>query len=184
VLLTLICIWLGKISVEARQQKEAVAWVKEHLGTVHYDWQLLDALAKKPKGLEPPGPRWLRKLIGDDFFQTAEAVWITDVDIDDLSQLADLTDLKQLSLIGNRLRDVEPLASLTKLRRLELSVNEIRDISPLFGLKDLTYLNLKGNPVNEGQLRELTAQVEGLQSGSAERDGRIKAIMQVRPLIR
>ncbi len=39
VLATVLCVWLGLKVREAKQQKEAVAWVEETRGNVSYDYE-------------------------------------------------------------------------------------------------------------------------------------------------
>jgi hypothetical protein len=181
-LMTLLCMWFGKISTEANSQREAVQWVKGHLGSVRYDWQL--TAAPSGKATEPRGPRWLRRLVGDDYFQTAKQVWITDVDIEDLTPLTKLTELERLTLINNRLRDISPLAKLTRLKCLELSVNDIEDISPLVQLTDLTYLGVHRNPIAESKRPLDFSAIQRLNRFPESRRDVIEENMQIRPLLR
>ena len=53
----------------------------------------------------------------------------------DISPLAGLTQLVELSLDNNQISDVSPLSGLTNLRLLRLSGNPIADTSPLATLK-------------------------------------------------
>ena len=58
----------------------------------------------------------------------------------DLRPLANLINLKVISLEGNGISDISPLAELKKLQRLDLSRNHISDIHPLAepnGTKDI-----------------------------------------------
>lgn len=90
---------------------------------------------------------------------------------DDLTVLASLTSLRELSVIGSRVPDddlqliaqlpllerlnlrecgissIAPLENKTSLTHLDLSGNAIRDISPLSTLPQLLELNLRGNAV-------------------------------------
>ncbi|CAJ1225264.1 mucus-binding protein [Levilactobacillus zymae] len=59
----------------------------------------------------------------------------------DLSPLADLQNLTELQLTGNRIKDVTPLAGLKNLKSLGLTLNEIGDFSPL---KDNQYTSFYG----------------------------------------
>ena len=63
--------------------------------------------------------------------------------------LANLTELRMLSLNANQISNIKPLTSLTKLERLWLEDNKIRDVSPLAGLVNLEVLKLIGNPVKD-----------------------------------
>ncbi len=67
ILMTVICIWLGIIVKRARDQQEAVEFIKENGATVTYDYQF-DGTGNGNPNAMPPGPAWLRRIIGDDFF--------------------------------------------------------------------------------------------------------------------
>ena len=49
--------------LRARQQQAAIGAIEDVGGTVMYRFERLG----EP---EPPGPRWMRKLIGDEYFVT------------------------------------------------------------------------------------------------------------------
>lgn len=68
VLMTALAVWLGVVVNRAREQREAVEAIEALGGAVTYDWEL------EPNRKEPPGPGWLRTLIGDDFFQEVHEV--------------------------------------------------------------------------------------------------------------
>jgi len=61
VLLTVLCVWLGVTVNRARKQREAVAAIEALGGYVRYEYQY-------GSGQEPPGPKWLRELIGEEYF--------------------------------------------------------------------------------------------------------------------
>ena len=72
-LVTVLGVWLGIVVNQAREQREAVAAIKAAGGVVYYDWEE----HHDPFGDEdavPPGPAWLRRFIGDDFFLKANIV--------------------------------------------------------------------------------------------------------------
>lgn len=74
----------------------------------------------------------------------------------DLSPLAGLINLEELSLQQNRISDNHLLAGLKKLHTLDLSYNDISDIRPLVALTQLRTLWIKENPVTDfTQLSEL-----------------------------
>ena len=68
-----------------------------------------------------------------------------------LAPLAGLTNLKGLTLYGNKIVDVSPLAGLTKLEELVLGGNKITDVSPLAALTNLRVLLLHANPIPDDQ---------------------------------
>lgn len=122
ILISLVAIWLSVIANAAKQQKSAVAKLRKANIAVHYDYQVEVLTASEltypdehparrfyPQSftnqiLVPPGPQWLRQLIGGDYFQTVTAVSIYDHFPTDqwASQYrayveASLPDLRQLS---------------------------------------------------------------------------------------
>lgn len=80
VLMTAFAVWFGVIVNRAREQREAVKAIEERGGAIIYDWQesIPISVPFDPRGLvlddKPPGPPWLRRLIGDDYFQKVEYV--------------------------------------------------------------------------------------------------------------
>lgn len=77
--------------------------------------------------------------------------------ISDLGPLEDLDRLEYLNLNDNLISDISPLKRLVNLRRLILSANRITDISPLQDMDALTDLNLSDNMVRDiGVLEKLT----------------------------
>src|SRR5262245_9524093 len=65
-------LWLGHRVNKARQQREAAAAVKAHGGWVHYDYEFVNG--KLASGKQPWAPRWLRKALGDEYFQEIQQV--------------------------------------------------------------------------------------------------------------
>ncbi|HUY90495.1 MAG TPA: hypothetical protein VMV10_17290 [Pirellulales bacterium] len=78
VLLTALAVWLGVASHRMREQREAVKAIETLGGTVAYDWQyerLTDEVVfDRLPGKHPGAPAWLRRLVGDDFFQEVVGV--------------------------------------------------------------------------------------------------------------
>lgn len=81
----------------------------------------------------------------------------------DLTEVAKLAELEELSIPLTRVTDLRPIASLTKLRRLNIASNDVRDLTPLSALRDLELLNLYETPVTDlsplsslANLRQLT----------------------------
>jgi len=67
----------------------------------------------------------------------------------DISPLATLTQLQDLTLMGGGIIDINPLATFTQLHGLNLRDNLITDISPLADMQDLHNLNLRGNRITD-----------------------------------
>lgn len=96
VVLTVFAIWLGVIVSRAREQRAAVVEIQKLGGLAYYDWFYQDTEG-------PPGPAWLRRLIGDDFFQDVEMVSF------DSSPPADNTDIPGALPFLERLRKLRTI---------------------------------------------------------------------------
>ena len=71
-----------------------------------------------------------------------------DVQIQDISALSCMPNLKDLKLGGNSISDISELSSLTNLTALVLTDNNISDISALANLSNLERLYLEGNAIS------------------------------------
>lgn len=75
----------------------------------------------------------------------------------DLSPLAGLRYLENLSLLNNDIIDINPLTGLTSIKKLALGWNNISDITPLEGLVNLESLGLWNNQISDiSVLKNLT----------------------------
>ena len=146
--LTVLCAWLGMVARKASMQKAAVTWVTENSGTVWYDFHI-----DNPKGVpidttaQPPGPLWLRELVGLDFFAVAR--WGKVEEVSSVSHLGSLPHLKELSVDHSSVNDVTPLKNLKRLKRLFLRHSPITDVTPLASLSDLEHLSLNDTDVRD-----------------------------------
>ena len=70
---------------QAKKQRTAVAAVRSLGGSLSYDGLLATG--------EAPGPVWLQKLLGEDFFVTVDGVKFDEIEVTD----ADLENLQGLS---------------------------------------------------------------------------------------
>ncbi len=119
-----IAVWLGIFSNRARRQKYVVEKVRALGGTVAYDFQ-------KQKGgrwndfdfkNSPPGPDWMRRFIGDDYFESVVQIGlqktpITDSDLVCLDNLPDANALEWLNLDNTKISN-DGLAHVERFRRL------------------------------------------------------------------
>jgi len=91
---------------------------------------------------------------------------LDEIDIADIGALASFTDLKQLSLKGNRISDIDALASLEDIEKLELSDNQISDLGALSGLRSLVELSLQNNLISDIAPLSALSRLESLCLGS------------------
>lgn len=64
------CSWLAVRLLQLERQRQAIAAVEKSGGYVFYDYQISRYVLIDSPDWEnpPPGPKWLRDLLGDDFF--------------------------------------------------------------------------------------------------------------------
>ena len=118
ILMTVLCIWLGYLSNEARKQRNVVAWVEDKLGAVRYDYEYIENVGWSDN--EPPGPDWLREWIGIDYFCDVTGVVILGGNAIDLTPLKDLVALESLIVFNTPVLDLSPLEVLTNLKEVKL----------------------------------------------------------------
>jgi len=152
--------WVAVRMQRARREREAVAAIVKLGGQVRYDYQVPQSGNPLP-GAGPPGPAWLRKLLGENFFVTVVGVHLensscTDAD---LEYLAVLTQLRSLELDGTRVTDagLERLTGLTRLQELGLDGTLVTGagLKHIEGLTQLQLLDLGGTRVTDAGLEHL-----------------------------
>lgn len=131
VLVTVVGVWLGVRVNSARRQAAIVAAIEQVDGFVSYDWQF-DEDDHETGAIHPPAPAWLRNLIGDDYFQTVTAVYITnDPYLEDqrLPAVDQLPALKKLALGETQVGDatMPRISKLNHLRVLDISQTNVTD---------------------------------------------------------
>jgi hypothetical protein len=175
-LCAIACSWLGVKLQQARPQREAVAALEKLGALVFYDWQY-DAQGISLPSPQPPGRLWLRRVLGDDFFQSVHTVELTNRDITDaglenigadLKHLECLSQLQWLDLSGTPITDSDLtyLTALSQLQRLDLVSTDVTDagLEHLKCLNKLRVLNLARTQVTDAGLEVLTCfgQLKGL----------------------
>jgi hypothetical protein len=165
---TVPCVWLSWRVQAKRRDREAISEIENLGGGVLYDWQRdrMTRLADFDDAEnDAPGARWLRKLLGDDFFAAVSLVSVP-VDIADaqLVHVEVLTGLNSLELHGPQLTDagLEHLKGLKRLESLTLDNTGVTDagLEHLKGLTRLESLRLNYTAVTDAGLehvKELTS---------------------------
>jgi hypothetical protein len=123
---TLLCIWLGVVSSQARRQQRAVTRFRALGGQLGFDYQR----NSNNNSWRPTGqivPAWIRGRIGEDYFRNLVLVYLnesSDAENDDLKLLQNLPALEVIELCGvKRITDdgLVHLAGLNGLKVLSLS---------------------------------------------------------------
>ncbi len=177
-LITAISIVLGLYVNRVQRRREVVALVSRHGGAVTYDYQF-------DRNGKPPGPKWARAWLGDDFFADLIVVRVRGIKTDEprlssigglkrllmlelqdcsagealFRQFGELTELKRLNLAGTQLSDdgLRAMHRLTRLTHLDLRQTRITDagLSALRGMTDLEELDLSGTEISDEGLEHL-----------------------------
>jgi hypothetical protein len=142
-----------------RRERAAVTAIRELGGEVVYDYE-----AAFFHGLhnEPPGPVWLRRIFGDDFFAEVDDVVFygsTQLRDDDLAHFGPLTSVRSLRLSGTAITDagLNHIRWFKDLDLLYLEGTRITDagVGELDRLPKLAYLRIDANDVTDEGLRRL-----------------------------
>lgn len=189
-LMTVAAIWLGYVTHRAREQRAAVAKVKELGGRVVYDYQMANTASANPT---PPGWPWLRRLIGDEYFQDVgrvfldrtpvsdadllvicklrqmQSIWlgqsnISNAGLSSLERLAKLTtlDLRETKITSAGLARFKPPPTLSMLLLSDTKISG-EGARALGQWSSLTFLNLDGTDANAEDIQYLS-ELKNLQS--------------------
>ena len=148
VLVTVLCVWFGWQVHRAKQQREAVKWVRESGGSVRYDYECDEDCSLLPDA-EPPVPKWLYDTLGVDFFDDVAWVSLHSTQVSDLTPLARLKGIRGIDLGLTPVSDLSPLANLKSIQRLSVYKTQISDLGPLRRLTSLQMLYVGGTRVSE-----------------------------------
>jgi hypothetical protein len=149
---TALCAALAWLGVRMDHKRRERAAIKAFGVSPAYDWQKGNWTEE-----ERPGPAWLRRLLGDDFFGDV-VLFETSVSVDDESSqhLKALPALKRLDLGCSKITDqgAANLAYLRKLTSLDLSDTYVTDdtLAVIARLATLETLNLNGAAITDAGL--------------------------------
>jgi hypothetical protein len=157
---TVPCSWLAMDRASARKRWEIIEQFKSDGGAMVYDFEPPRGVATG-EPIKPPGPWWLRKLLGGYVF-----INVTEIDLKrsgvsgvELRGLEELPQLERLTLGEIRLddADLERLGRLTQLRVLVLAGARVSNagLQRLEGLTQLRTLNLDQTNVNDEGLQKI-----------------------------
>ena len=166
------CAWLARKIERKRHEREAVEAIVKLGGNVYYDYDYDHGPALSSHTIptkNPPGPDWLRSLLGENFFSEVDRVSIngavgnenmTDAG---LIHLRSLPRLRYLMLAVNNLKvtdaGLESIRELTQLQRLRLALPNVTDsgLENLKGLTQLQSLYLWGPKITDAGVNGLQA---------------------------
>jgi len=161
IVVTVFCVWMGITAKLAREQKQAVETIEALGGRVQYQHETNPS--------DPPGPEWLRRLIGDEYFFSIDVIHFSNPIVNDtsLASIKSLTGVKWLSLTGSQITDtgLVHLKGPNDLRGLHLNDTQITDTG-LEQLKELTNLQrlyLRNTQVTDEGVKKLQQELPSLQ---------------------
>ena len=153
------CGWLGVEIKKAKRIEAAVQAIGKHGGTVLYDYEISWPSGVSTPGAEPDGSKFLRQLIGHDFFNRLVFVDFHPKSDGELLAVGELTDLRILALRYSRISDMglECLKGLIHLQCLEIVQTEFTGtgLIHLKGLKELRNMVLSGSSFNDAGMASL-----------------------------
>ena len=152
-IVTALCVWLAIIVHRVHQQSDAVARLSQAGSAIVFDYQML------PKGdfdlsKQVPGPIWIRRLIGDDYFRTVVEVSIRPGNVrENLRLLTAFPKLRSVHLKRTNITDADlaGMANLCSLESLDLRGTTVRGsgLGDLQSLPHLAELDLDGTQVDD-----------------------------------
>lgn len=155
ILMTILAIWLGIVSHRARNLRRAVDAIAAVGGSIHYHYEL-------NAGQGPPGPAWLRKLLGDEYFVSPFHVELTGDGITDgflEEHLAALRTVEYLVIESLNVTDtgIEHVASLRNVSTLHLTCPKMTDaaLSHIATLRKIDALGVNSPCLTASGVRRL-----------------------------
>ena len=166
--ITAVIAWfVGHSAQSARDQRLALDVVREKHGRVAYDWEPhVDGVTSDclpvdlgQHGASIPGPAWLRRIIGDDFFQNVVVIRLHTACDADLKLFARMKYLRILILDRSHVTD-DGMCFVGQMRGLEelrLGLTTITDagLAELDTLTHLRELRLEGTRVTDAGVRAI-----------------------------
>jgi Leucine-rich repeat (LRR) protein len=155
--------WIGSILLRAHDQRAVVKKIQALGGQVYYDYQQTEARWGIRLENTPPGPGWVRWMLGDDVFAYAEFVFFNSsqntVKDKDLALLRALPRLKGVVLDSSRITDegLEIVSNLPNLQEVNLSNTSItgKGLGQLEKAQKLENLTLSGVSVSDSTLEQI-----------------------------
>jgi hypothetical protein len=172
ILLTAVAIWLGYLATSAKKQRDATAAIREMGGSVLYHYQISHGeVVKTP----PPGPSWLRNLLGRDWFDTVIFVEFynkpgkgTDEEL--ASAISKLPRLDTLHLTKVKVGEttLKTISGMTQLGCLTFHGPNFTDdsLQYIYPLRKLRQLNLDDTKVTDAGVKSVQAAIPSVYISS------------------
>ena len=157
-----LSVWLAIVNSQANRQRRAVARIKAAGGAVGYDYEIDANFNRRTDNPAPPGPDWLRNVIGVDYFSTVIFVSFPTATDQSLAAVTDLPNLRGLELTDDLNLTDAGLACVEHLPQLEVlyidGCSNLSDagIKHLRALQNLTTLIALQTSISLDGMRELT----------------------------
>jgi len=140
------------LSHQASEQTRAVDWITSNGGHVRYAYQY-GPDGSFDSAVDLPGPRWLRELLGVDFFSPVVYVDLSRTGAGEVEALAALKSLIFLDVSNTYVTSLEPLSELKRLEYLNIAGTPVVTLSPLWELKNLKKVLIDSRPLLGGGFR-------------------------------
>lgn len=85
---------------------------------------------------------------GVTFYESVTELYLSSLQLSDISALSNCRKLVRLDLSGNRITDLSPLMDLPELEWLNVADNQIVDLRPLMAMRTLQTVDASGNAVS------------------------------------
>lgn len=165
-----VALALARLSNSARTQSAAVQWVESQGGQVQYDYQLTSE-GRFDDEATPPGPKFLRSILGVHYFATPLRIDMFDLPVSRMDPVGALRHLELLDIADTPVSEIAFVSGLSRLTELRLSRTRVKDVRPLARLKALRTLYLEGTPlVRIEPLSKLSSLQELYLTGTAVSD--------------
>ncbi|PQO36574.1 hypothetical protein [Blastopirellula marina] len=152
--------WLGRSYFRAQEEQAIIDQIENLGGQVYFGYEL-KTLVNSQSRHEPPGPKWIRTLLGEHIFATVHRIRIPQNQLTDeiVAKLARLRALESISLNSDQVtgKSLGYIRRMPHLESLWLESDKIQpeDLKKLVDFPSLTILGLKGAAASPQHLQQL-----------------------------